>query len=166
MDDGMNERAQFRLRRLEPRDIETIALFEREIAKISFPDDPIIDLDFYAKKLTRVVHDNNAAAFVAEDASGDVVGWAHVSKRRNFITKEAYGDFHSIYISPSQRGTDAVGELVRAVFDFCRNENLDRVVFRTRATNERMKKVLARFGFLPAQIYYEKSLAVGDGKQV
>src|SRR2546430_894900 len=146
----MNEIPQFRLRRLEPRDIGTVASFEREIAKVSFPDDPITDLDFYAKKLTRVIPDNNAAAIVAEDASG-VVGWAHVSKRRNFITKEAYGDFHSIYISPSQRGTDVVGELVRAVFDFCREERLDRVLFRTRATNERMKKVLARFGFLPAQ---------------
>jgi RimJ/RimL family protein N-acetyltransferase len=160
----MNEKTQFRLRRLEQRDIETVAAFEREIAKVSFPDDPITDLNFYAKKLARVVDDKNAAAVVAEDASG-VVGWAHVSKRRNFITKEAYGDFHSIYISASQRGTDVVGGLVRAVFDFCREERLDRVVFRTRATNERMKAVLARFGFLPAQIYYEKSLAADDKKE-
>jgi len=157
----MSVKAQFELRRLKSSDVETVASFEREIAKISFPDDPITDLGFYAKKLERVVHDSNAAAFVAQDASG-LVGWAHVSKRRNFITKEAYGDFHSIYVSPSQRGTDVVGELVRAVFDFCRDENLDRVVFRTRATNEPMKRVLARFGFLPAQIYYEKSLASRD----
>jgi RimJ/RimL family protein N-acetyltransferase len=153
----MNEAAQVRLRRLELRDVEIAASFEREIAKISFPDDPITDLDFYAKKLARVLRDSDAAAFVAEDASG-VIGWAHVSKRRNFITKEAYGDFHSIYVSPSQRGTDVVGKLVGAVFEFCRDEGLDRVVFRTRATNERMKKVLARFGFLPTQIYYERSL--------
>jgi len=159
----MNER-KFRLRRFEPRDIETVASFESEIAKISFPDDPITDLAFYAKKLARVVDDKEAAAFVAEDASG-VVGWAHVSKRRNFITKEVYGDFHSIYISQSQRGTDVVGELVRAVFDFCASEKLDRVVFRTRASNERMKKVLDRFGFLPAQIYYEKSFAAGEKKE-
>jgi RimJ/RimL family protein N-acetyltransferase len=32
----------------------------------------------------------------------------------------------------------------------------DHVVFRTRATNEPMKKVLARVGFVPTQIYYEK----------
>ena len=30
-------------------DVEIVASFEREIAKISFPDDPIVDLDFYKK---------------------------------------------------------------------------------------------------------------------
>ena len=153
----MTERPQFRLRRLEAQDIETVASFEREIAKISFPDDPITDLNFYAQKLRRCLDDANAAAIVAEDHTG-VVGWAHVSTRRNFITKEAYGDFHSIYISPSQRGTGVASELAAAVFDFCRDRELRRVVFRTRATNERMKAVLDRLGFSATQIYYEKTL--------
>ena len=34
---------------------------------------------------------------------------------------------------------------------------MGRVVFRTRADNERMKSVLARVGFVPTQIYYEKA---------
>ena len=153
--------AQYWLRRLESKDIEIIATFEREIAKISFPDDPITDLNFFAKKLARLVGDENAAAIVAENQDG-VIGWAHVSKRRNFITKEAYGDFHSIYVSSSQRGTGVTGELIHAVFDFCRNEDLHRVVFRTRATNERMKAVLAKFGFAPTQIYYENMLDDSD----
>jgi RimJ/RimL family protein N-acetyltransferase len=157
------EKPKFWLRRLESKDIETVASFECEIAKISFPDDPITELSFYAQKLTRLVGDKNAAAIVAEDHSG-VVGWAHVSKRRNFITKEAYGDFHSIYIGPSQRGTGVAAELVNAVFEFCRQEKLQRVVFRTRATNERMKAVLARFGFLPTQIYYERMLDRNDSR--
>ena len=151
----MAEILPFRLRPLEAKDLEAVAAFEREIAKISFPDDPITDLGFYMNKLARVIGDDNAAAVVAEDATG-VVGWAHVSKRRNFITKEPYADFHSIYISPSQRGTGVVAALAEAVFDFCRREKLDRVVFRTRATNEPMKAVLARLGFVPTQIYYEK----------
>lgn len=158
----MTSSTPFWLRRLEPRDIEAVAAFEREIAKVSFPDDPITDLSFYARKLARLADDQDAAAIVAEDASG-VVGWAHVSKRRNFITKEAYADFHSIYIGPSARGSGVVAELVGAVFAFCRQNNLNRVVFRTRATNERMKAVLARFGFLPAQIYYERLLDKEDG---
>ena len=51
-----------------------------------------------------------------------------------------------------------------AVFDFCRREKLDRVVFRTRATNEPMKAVLARVGFVPAQILYEKAIELSDKK--
>jgi RimJ/RimL family protein N-acetyltransferase len=153
----MGQESAHRLRRLEARDLETVAGFEREIAQVSFPDDPITDLNFYVKKLRNVLDHGNAAAVVAENASG-LVGWAYVSRRQNFITKEPYADFHSIYVSPSQRGTTVASDLVGAVFDFCRDAGLDRVVFRTRASNERMKAVLARFGFLPTQIYYEKNL--------
>jgi RimJ/RimL family protein N-acetyltransferase len=140
--------------------VEAVAAYEREIAKISFPDDPITDLAFYVKKVRRLVDDRGAATFVAEDDTG-VVGWAYVSKRQNFITRESYADFHSIFVGPSQRGTGTVGKLVDAVFDYCRREKLDRVVFRTRATNEPMKAVLARVGFVPAQIFYEKTFADG-----
>ena len=101
----MTEKKEVRLRPLQTRDVEAVAAYEREIAKISFPDDPITDLDFYIKKVKKLIDDRNAATFVADDGS-DVVGWAYVSKRQNFITKETYADFHSIFVSPSQRGTD------------------------------------------------------------
>jgi ribosomal protein S18 acetylase RimI-like enzyme len=151
----MSDRPHARLRRLEERDIETVAGFEREIAKISFPDDPVTDLEFYSNKVKRLLHNNDAACFVAEDDTG-VVGWAYVSARSNFITKERYADFHSIYVSPSQRGGGVVSMLIEAVFEHCRRHKFGHVVFRTRATNEPMKKVLTRVGFVPTQIYYEK----------
>jgi RimJ/RimL family protein N-acetyltransferase len=153
----MTEKPEARLRPLQVQDLEAVASYEREIAKISFPDDPITDLDFYIKKVRKLVDDRGAATFVAE-SGGEVVGWAYVSKRQNFITKESYADFHSIFVSPSQRGTGTVGKLVDAVFDYCRSEKLDRVVFRTRATNEPMKAVLARVGFVPTQIFYERQI--------
>jgi RimJ/RimL family protein N-acetyltransferase len=155
----MTEKPEARLRPLQAKDVEAVASFERDIAKISFPDDPVTDLDFYIKKVRKLIDDRGAATFVAE-AGGEVVGWAYVSKRQNFITKESYADFHSIFVSPSQRGTATVGKLVDAVFDYCRNEKLDRVVFRTRATNEPMKAVLARVGFVPTQIFYERQITV------
>jgi RimJ/RimL family protein N-acetyltransferase len=157
----MTEKPEARLRPLQVGDLEAVASYEREIAKISFPDDPITDLDFYIKKVRKLIDDRGAATFVAE-AGGEVVGWAYVSKRQNFITKESYADFHSIFVSPSQRGTGTVGKLVDAVFDYCRNEKLDRVVFRTRATNEPMKAVLARVGFVPTQIFYERPIKLAD----
>jgi RimJ/RimL family protein N-acetyltransferase len=159
----MTEKPKARLRPLRTEDIEIVASFERDIAKVSFPDDPITDLGFYMKKVGKLVDDRNAATFVAEDDTG-VVGWAYVSKRQNFITKEAYADFHSIFVSPSQRGTGTADRLAEAVFDFCRKQKLDRVVFRTRATNEPMKAVLARVGFVPTQIFYEKAIELSDKK--
>jgi RimJ/RimL family protein N-acetyltransferase len=155
----MTEQKEVRLRPLQIGDVEAVASYEREIAKISFPDDPITDLDFYIKKVKKLIDDKNAATFVADDGA-EVVGWAYVSKRQNFITKEAYADFHSIFVGPSQRGTATVGKLCQAVFDYCAKEKLDRVVFRTRATNEPMKAVLARVGFVPTQIFYERPITV------
>jgi ribosomal protein S18 acetylase RimI-like enzyme len=155
------EMKPFKMRPLEARDIPRVAFFEAEIAKVSFPDDPITDLGFYENKLKKIIGDSNASGMVAEDESG-VVGWAHVSIRRNFITKEAYGDFHSIYIDASQRGTGVVAALAKTVFDFCKKHRLGHVVFRTRATNEPMKAVLARFGFVPTQIYYERPITDRD----
>ena len=39
----MSDKPSFRLRPLEEKDLEAVAVFEGEIAKISFPDDPITD---------------------------------------------------------------------------------------------------------------------------
>ncbi|MGP9811503.1 GNAT family N-acetyltransferase [Rhodopseudomonas palustris] len=153
----MNDKPLHTLRPLERADLEKIGWMEAEIAKISFPDDPITDVGFYVKKLEKLFGDKEAATFVAE-RDGEIVGWSYVSIRRNFITKQPYGDYHSIYIDPSQRGSGLSNLLMNSVFDWCKAQKLDHVVFRTRATNEPMKGVLARVGFVPTQIYLEKPL--------
>ena len=94
----MTEKPKAKLRPLTAEDVEIVASFERDIAAISFPDDPITDLAFYKKKVGKLIDDRNAATFVADDGTGPV-GWAYVSKRQNFITKESYADFHSIFVT-------------------------------------------------------------------
>ena len=54
----MTEKPQARLRPLRAEDIETVASFERDIAAISFPDDPITDLAFYKKKVGKLIESN------------------------------------------------------------------------------------------------------------
>ena len=76
----MSDKPSFRLRPLEEKDLETVAVFEGEIAKISFPDDPITDVGFYVKKLKQLMANKDAATFVA-DSGGELVGWANVSQR-------------------------------------------------------------------------------------
>jgi L-amino acid N-acyltransferase YncA len=152
------------LRQLRRDDIDTIASFEREIAKISFPDDPILDIGFYAKKMARLVGDPEIGTFVA-DNDGAPVGWAYVSKRTNFITKEVYADFHSIYVAPNQRGSGVVSKLANAIVDYCTGQKLSKVVFRTRATNEPMKAVLARHGYVATQIYYERPVGSDEDER-
>jgi hypothetical protein len=50
----MTEKPKARLRPLKAEDVEIVASFERDIAKISFPDDPITDLTFYMKKVGKL----------------------------------------------------------------------------------------------------------------
>ena len=64
----MSERPAFRLRPLEEKDLETVAVFEGEIAKISFPDDPITDVGFYVKKLKQLMANKDAGGFLANFA--------------------------------------------------------------------------------------------------
>ena len=153
----MTEKPQARLRPLEIRDVEAVAAYEREIAKSRFPTIRSPTSASTSRKSGAWWTIAAPRRFVAEDDTG-VVGWAYVSKRQNFITKESYADFHSIFVGPSQRGTGTVGKLVDAVFDYCRREKLDRVVFRTRATNEPMKAVLARVGFRASANLLRKDL--------
>ena len=157
----MADATAVKLRPLEERDIATVAAFECEIAKISFPDDPITDLEFYARKLRQLLGDRRSVGFVTEDGQG-ITGWVHVSRRQNFTTKEAYADIHSVYVVDRARGTGLANAIMDAVIERCHRDGLDRIVIRTRATNEPMKALLARCGFTATQIYYELDTGAGD----
>ena len=67
-----------------------------------------------------------------------------------------FGNTHCIAIGTVTRATYMAHW--RQVLDYCASQKLDRVVFRTRATNEPMKAVLARVGFVPTQIFYERQI--------
>ena len=123
----MSDKPGFRLRPLEEKDLETVAVFEGEIAKISFPDDPITDTNFYIKKLKQLMANKDAAAFVAE-SGGEVVGWANVSQRQNFITKEKYADFHSIYVAPEWMGRKVGSALLPALIDASRSLGFEQMI--------------------------------------
>src|SRR5258705_13740920 len=75
----MTEKPKARLRPLKAEDVEIVASFERDIGKISFPDDPITDLTFYMKKVGKLIDDRNAETFGADDGTGPG-GWAYVTK--------------------------------------------------------------------------------------
>ena len=51
---------------------------------------------------------------------GEVVGWAYVSKRQKFITKETYADFHCIFVAPRSAAPARSASWCDAVFDYCR----------------------------------------------
>lgn len=143
------------LRRLEPEDIPVIAQFEREIAEISFPDDPVTDLAFYERKLNQAVSDPKSDPMVGE-ADGRIVAWAWIGARENFITHERYGELRSFYVAADFRGTGYAMKLMRACLDYCATHRFAYLMGRTHAANEAMQSVYEMYGFEAKHVTYER----------
>jgi ribosomal protein S18 acetylase RimI-like enzyme len=154
---GADTAARTRMRPLAAADIPRVAQFEREIARISFPEDPIDDLGFYERKLAAALGERKHLLLVLE-LYGEVVGWAWLAPRSNFVTKESYGDLRSFYIDARIRGTAAALRLMRACLDHCRAQGLKRMVGRTAATNEQMQALYRLVGFEPKHVTFELAL--------
>jgi GNAT superfamily N-acetyltransferase len=149
------------LRRLEPEDIPVVAQFEREIAEISFPDDPVTDPAFYERKLRQAVTDQKSEPMVGE-ADGRIVAWAWIGTRENFITHERYGELRSFYVVADFRGTGYAMKLMRACLDYCATHGLARLSGRTHAANEAMQSVYEMFGFEAKHVVYERLVAAAE----
>jgi GNAT superfamily N-acetyltransferase len=143
------------LRRLMPEDVPVIAAFEREIAEISFPDDPVTDFAFYERKLRLAIDDPKSGPMVGE-ADGRIVAWAWIGVRENFITHERYGELRSFYVVADFRATGYAMKLMRACLDHCATHGLARLMGRTHAANEAMQSVYEMYGFEAKHVTYER----------
>jgi GNAT superfamily N-acetyltransferase len=158
-----NPASRVLLRRLEPEDVPVIAQFEREIAEVSFPEDPVTDLAFYERKLGQAVTDAKSEPMVGE-ADGRIVAWAWIVARENFITHERYGELRSFYVAADFRGTGYAIKLMRACLDYCATHGLARLMGRTHAANEAMQSVYQMFGFEPKHVTYERPVASASAR--
>jgi GNAT superfamily N-acetyltransferase len=155
----MTDRQHPAIRTLREQDLDEVAAFEVEIARISFPDDPIVDPHFHRRKLAAAV--DRDGAFVARADEG-LAGWAWVTERENFGSKEVYADFRSLYVAPAYRGGRVTFALARACIEFCRRRGLGRMVGRTSASNREMQAVYQILGFTARHIVYELDLPEAD----
>src|SRR4051812_40516297 len=89
--------SEYKVRPPEDSDIEALVGFEIDIARISFPDDPVVDPEVHRKKLLKALERDREGMFVAERAQGGaVVGWLWVSLNTNFLTGDSYANFRSL----------------------------------------------------------------------
>jgi GNAT superfamily N-acetyltransferase len=151
------------LRRLRPDDVPVVARFEREIAEVSFPEDPVTDIAFYERKLRQAVGDAKSEPMVGE-TGGRIVAWAWIGTRENFITHERYGELRSFYVVADFRGTGYAMKLMRACLDYCASQRLARLTGRTHATNDAMQSVYRIFGFEAKHVVFERRVDAADGR--
>ncbi len=150
------------IRRLAMPDVSAVALFEREIALLSFPDDPVTDLEFYTGKIRQATKDPKSWPFVAEH-EGRVVAWSWIGRRENFITRKLYADLRSVYVVPDYRRRGVGSLMLRFAIDHCRNNDCLLMVGRTAASNAAMQKALERAGFAPRHVVFECRIDSRDG---
>ncbi|MBB4001899.1 MAG: GNAT family N-acetyltransferase [Aurantimonas endophytica] len=152
------------LRDLELRDVDRVAEFEAAIAQRSFAEEAVTDLAHYRKKLGKLVKYGGDWTKVAE-RDGEIVGWAWVAPRQNFITGDEYADFRSFYVDGERAGSAASVMLLRAVLAHARAAGYTRIVGRTATSNEAMRALYRLAGFEEKHVVYELAIG-GDGREL
>lgn len=137
-----------RCARLE--DIPVLALFEREVARATFPDDPIEDLEYHARKLRKALakEPEGMVVLVGPDTE-EIVAWVWMVTRRTLATGERYGVVRSLYIRPSARHAGLGTMLAEYASRHFQERGILRVLAKVHDGNTAGSRVLTRAGFEP-----------------
>jgi ribosomal protein S18 acetylase RimI-like enzyme len=150
----------YKIRTPEESDLPVIVLFEIEIARISFPDDPVVDPEVHRKKLAKALERDREGMFVAEDgAVGKVVGWLWVALNTNFLTGDQYATFRSL---ATDHGPDSA-EIADAIFahgiEYARSKGVAEITGKVHVNNTAMRVIYRKFGFEAEHLSMKKVLA-------
>jgi ribosomal protein S18 acetylase RimI-like enzyme len=151
-------RVQYLVRPAGENDLDAIAAFEVDIARVSFGDEAITDAAFHRRRVAAAMGKAGQTALVAvaADAPGEPLGWAWLSGRTNSLTGERYGNFRSLAV---REGADrgAIGEmLMSAVLEAAHQSGLTHLSGKVSATNTGMRALYRAFGFTATHLTMEK----------
>ena len=150
------------------RDLDAIADFEVDIARVSFGDEAITDPAFHRRRVAGALGKAGEITLVAvaPDAPEVPLGWAWMSARTNSLTGERYGNFRSLAVT----GPDAVpgqdsgavaspglGELLMtAILRAADEAGFTHLSGKVNAANLGMRSLYRAFGFSATHLTMEK----------
>jgi ribosomal protein S18 acetylase RimI-like enzyme len=136
------------LRPPEDSDLPAIVAFEIEIARISFPDDPIVDPEVHRKKLAKALERDREGMFVAEDVeTGKVVGWLWVALNTNFLTGEQYAAFRSLATEHGPDSAEVADMIFAHGIEYARSRGVSEITGKVHVDNKAMRVIYRKFGF-------------------
>ena len=147
-------------------DLDAIAQFEIDIARVSFSDDAIVDPALHRRRVSGALGKPGevmlvAVARPAAGASVALVGWAWMSPRTNSLTGSRYGNFRSLAVADVP-GRSQIGEtLLAAVLQAAADAGLSQLTGKVHAGNLGMRSLYRKFGFEAAHLTMEKRLPPG-----
>jgi GNAT superfamily N-acetyltransferase len=148
------------LRAARADDVDAIAGYEVEIARISFGDDAVDDPAVHARKLERGLEKSPGGMVVADDDDGGrVVGWLWMAVNQNFLTGERYANFRSLAVDPAYADASAVAEaLLERGLAYATEEGAGYVVGKVAVGNVAMRVLYQKHAFAPAHLTMQRSL--------
>jgi predicted methyltransferase/ribosomal protein S18 acetylase RimI-like enzyme len=114
------------LRNFQLTDFPMILEFEREIARKSFPEAPILEEDYHRRKLERAVESGHECLRVAV-LGDEVVGWLWLRVEKDRSTNEKFGYVKSIIVKPDYRYQGLGKKLIEAVEEYFRGRGIRRI---------------------------------------
>jgi len=149
-------------------DLPVLAIFERELTRLSFPEDPILDLGYHADKLRRAFRQEPEGMIVqtvaAEDspAGDEIAAWLWLSTRRTLATAEPYGVLRSLYVRRRYRRHGLALSLAEYALRYFARRGVKKIMAKVHAGNAPAMHVLRRIGFEPLHTTLEFRLQPGE----
>ncbi len=153
-------------RQAREEDIPVLAIFERELARLAFPADPIVDLEYHEAKLRRALRtEPEGLVVLTTEDDADIVGWLWMTGKTALATGERYGVIRSFFIRPDLRRQGLASSLVAYALRYFAARGITRVVAKTHIACEAARRTLERAGFEPLHLTYEYRLPqIAKGK--
>ncbi len=147
-------------------DLPVLAVIERELARLAFPDDPVLDMDYHQQKLLRAMKKEPAGMVVLTTADDqDIVGWLWAVGKTALATGERYGVIRSLYVRPDLRRQGLGSALARHARNYFTALGIERIVAKTHFADEAGQRTLKRLGFTPLHVTLEwRDNAADDGQ--
>ncbi|HWG63115.1 MAG TPA: GNAT family N-acetyltransferase [Streptosporangiaceae bacterium] len=141
--------AAFLIRPACAADLDALAGFEVDIARVSFGAEAIVDPALHRKRVAGALGKPGETTLVAVRAAdhGAPVGWAWLSGRTNSLTGARYGNFRSLAVADIPQRAAVADMLMDAVLAAARDGGFEQLTGKVHAGNLGMRALYRKFGF-------------------
>jgi predicted methyltransferase len=143
--------AGWRIRAATEADLDTIAGFEAEIARVSFGDEAVEDRLLHRRRVAAALGKPGEVTLVvvAEGAGPGTapVGWAWLSGRTNSLTGARYGNFRSLATADVPGRSEIADLLMQAVLAAADQAGYQHLSGKVQAGNLGMRALYRKHGF-------------------